>query len=119
MAILEAQTRRMMAEDDFDAVDTGTAPAQQTRLGGDDADEQAERRADAATSKPADEQDESDESTAREESAAATLEDGTIVETDSESRDAPSETVSEFGETSDSSQQTAETQSPASLRAPP
>ena len=44
MAILEAQTRRMMAEDDFDAVDTGTAPAQQTRLGGDDADEQAEQR---------------------------------------------------------------------------
>src|SRR5678815_481637 len=29
MAILEAQTRRMMAEEDFDAVDTGTAPTQE------------------------------------------------------------------------------------------
>src|SRR5262245_19816688 len=28
MAILEAQTRRMMAEEDFDAIDTASAPAQ-------------------------------------------------------------------------------------------
>src|ERR1043165_9974341 len=32
MAILEAQTRRMMAEEDFDAVDTASAPAQQPML---------------------------------------------------------------------------------------
>src|SRR4051812_2738130 len=39
IAILEAQTRRMMAEEDFDAVDTARAPTQEPLLG--DAHEEA------------------------------------------------------------------------------
>src|SRR4030088_2359246 len=42
MAILEAQTQRMMAEEDFDAVDTARAPAQDAMLGADHDEEHAE-----------------------------------------------------------------------------
>src|SRR6202162_4919195 len=42
MAILEAQTQRMMAEEDFDAVDTARAPAQDAMPGADHDEEHAE-----------------------------------------------------------------------------
>src|SRR5205809_3695764 len=42
MAILEAQTQRMMAEEDFDAVDTAIAPAQDTMPGAEHDDEPIE-----------------------------------------------------------------------------
>ena len=42
MAILEAQTQRMMAEEDFDAVDTAIAPAQDAMPGAEHDDEHAE-----------------------------------------------------------------------------
>src|SRR5258708_15880172 len=42
MAILEAQTQRMMAEEDFDAVDTARAPARDAMPGADHDEEHAE-----------------------------------------------------------------------------
>ena len=42
LAILQAQTQRMMAEEDFDSVDTSTAPAQVPMLGSEHAEEHAE-----------------------------------------------------------------------------
>src|SRR2546430_4332683 len=46
MAILQAQTERMMAEDDFDAVDTAIAPARDAMPGAEHDDERAEQGAD-------------------------------------------------------------------------
>ena len=45
MAILEAQTQRMIAEEDFDAVDTARAPAQDAMPGADHDEEHAEHSA--------------------------------------------------------------------------
>jgi ribonuclease E len=45
MAILEAQTQRMMAEEDFDAVDTARAPAQDAMPGAEHDEEHSERSA--------------------------------------------------------------------------
>ncbi len=45
MAILEAQTQRMMAEEDFDAVDTARAPAQDAMPGAEHDEEHTERSA--------------------------------------------------------------------------
>jgi ribonuclease E len=47
MAILEAQTQRMMAEEDFDAVDIATIPAQEPMLGADHGDEHVHEHAGA------------------------------------------------------------------------
>src|SRR5712691_4045818 len=44
MAILEAQTQRMMAEEDFDAVDTARAPAQDAMPGAEHDEEHSEQR---------------------------------------------------------------------------
>jgi ribonuclease E len=130
MAILEAQTRRMMAEDDFDAVDTGTAPAQQTRLGGEDADEHAEQRADAAASEAADEQDEPEERLDHDDSAAASSSESRAApseNSESESDEAPAHEVadtvpSESGAAEDASEdvsrRSAETQPGESSREP-
>src|SRR6266567_3800639 len=46
MAILEAQTQRMMAEEDFDSVDTAIAPAQDAMPGAEHDDEPTEQGAD-------------------------------------------------------------------------
>src|SRR6476646_11161099 len=45
MAILEAQTQRMMAEEDFDAVDTARAPAQDAMPGAEHVEEHSGRSA--------------------------------------------------------------------------
>ncbi|HMI96279.1 MAG TPA: ribonuclease E/G, partial [Micropepsaceae bacterium] len=75
MAILEAQTQRMMAEEDFDAVDTARAPAQDAMPGAEHDDEHAEHSAGEHGE---------DEATAHEESAAASFEGGARIESHSE-----------------------------------
>src|SRR6266446_2165519 len=49
MAILEAQTQRMMAEEDFDAVDTARAPAQDAMPGAEHDEEHTEHGEDEGT----------------------------------------------------------------------
>src|SRR6478609_3081022 len=49
MAILEAQTQRMMAEEDFDAVDIATAPAQEPMPGADHDEEHGDQHSGAET----------------------------------------------------------------------
>ena len=55
MAILEAQTQRMMAEEDFDAVDTATAPAREPMPGVESDEEQGDQQpGEAATERAED-----------------------------------------------------------------
>jgi len=76
MAILEAQTQRMMAEEDFDAVDTARAPAQDAMPGAEHDDEQVEHSAREHSE---------DEVHAREDAAVVSLESSGAIEAHPES----------------------------------
>jgi ribonuclease E len=97
IAILQAQTQRMMAEEDFDAVDTASAPAQEPMLGGrenedqsgEHAIERAEDGEDAGASSG------EDEPAAHEESGAASQETGVRLDANGQSESPAPEPGSE------------------------
>ena len=74
MAILEAQTQRMMAEEEFDSVETASAPAQGSMMAEDDAEEHADAEAGQSARERADEDDPEEGPAIHDESAPASAE---------------------------------------------
>ena len=97
MAILEAQAQRMMAEDDFDAVDTGSAPAREPMpgTGEDQAEQQAGMEDDDDEEDDEADSDHADDAIAHEDSAAASQDAGVAMEANAESAVPASETSEE------------------------
>jgi ribonuclease E len=118
IAILQAQTQRIMAEEDFDAVDTASAPAQEPMLGGreneDQSGEHAIERAEDGEEAAAPSGE--DEPAAHEESGAASQETGVPIDAVEPSEPLPPEPG--YEERSDEAAQAEPAEHPSSDESP-
>ena len=115
IAILEAQTQRMMAEEEFDSVDTASAPAQQPMLETDEGEDHGDAESGQSARDRADEDPEESRGT-REESASQESE--AIIETGGQQNAGPDDDEGEDDEQNEHNEPNAQEESGATASEP-